>query len=82
MTNPIDDNGEAIRGYGLIISEATGVTRRADLDEIEECMRQDIFHSTLDWQTRDQLKAAAREAWQVVQIMRDPVALKAIMQNG
>lgn len=68
--------------YAAIISDATGVTAPADLAEIEECMRKDIFHSTLDWQTRDQLAAAAIEAWEVVQIMRDPVALAAALAEG
>lgn len=65
--------------YHQIITEATGVTNTADLYEIEDVMRHDIFHSTLDWQTRDQLKAAAREGWEVVQIMRDPAALEAAL---
>lgn len=34
---------------------------------IEEVMRQDIFHSTLDWQTREQLEEAAREAEVILQ---------------
>jgi hypothetical protein len=49
-------------GYSLIIHEATGRTDEADLATIEDCMRQDIFHSTLDWQTRPQLLEAATEA--------------------
>ncbi len=56
----------ALSGYSLIIHEATGRTDPAHLAEIEECMRHDIFHSTLDWQTRDQLHAAAREADQIM----------------
>ena len=46
-------------GYSEIIAEATGITDPVRLDEIEEIMRQDIFHSTLDWQTKEQLAAAA-----------------------
>jgi hypothetical protein len=64
--------------YQKLISEATGVTDPEDLAEIEDCMRNDIFHSTLDWQTRAQLMKGAREAWQVVQLMRDPAAMKAM----
>ena len=48
--------------YRATIEEATGEHDPERLAEIEECMRQDIFHSTLDWQTRGQLMAAAREA--------------------
>lgn len=61
--------------YHAVITEATGVTDVADLYEIEDVMRHDIFHSTLDWQTRAQLRKGARDAWEVVQIMRDPAAL-------
>lgn len=66
-------------GYALVIHEATGVTDPNDLADIEDSMRHDIFHSTLDWQTRPQLKRGAREAWELVQIMRDPAALKAAL---
>ncbi len=48
--------------YRQIIQQATGETDAQKLADIEECMRQDIFHSTLDWQTAAQLKRAAREA--------------------
>lgn len=65
--------------YATIITEGTGVTDAEDLAEIEDTMRHVIFHSTLDWQTREQLQIAAREAWEVVQIMRDPVALAAAL---
>ena len=43
------------------IVKATGCAPE-DAPEIEEIMREDIFHSTLDWQTRAQLDRAAREA--------------------
>jgi hypothetical protein len=46
----------------LLIQRATGATDR-DLDLIEDIMRDEIFHSTLDWQTREQLTAAARQAF-------------------
>lgn len=51
-----------LTGYALTIHEATGRTEPRDLAIIEDCMRQDIFHSTLDWQTRAQLHDAAKEA--------------------
>lgn len=69
-----------LRGYHVVINEATGVTNVDDLEEIEDVMRHSIFHSTLDWQTRDQLKKAAREGWEVVKIMRDPAALAAALE--
>jgi hypothetical protein len=67
-----------LRGYAKTISEATGVTDAEDLADIEDCMRHDIFHSTLDWQTRAQLARGAREAWEVVQLLRDPKAVEAL----
>jgi hypothetical protein len=66
-------------GYAAAIHEASGVTDPEDFAEIEDSMRRDIFHSTLDWQTRAQLIDAAREAWALVQLCRDPAALAAAM---
>jgi hypothetical protein len=71
-----------LRGYAKSISEAVGVSDPADLAEIEDCMRHEIFHSTLDWQDRATFDRGAREAWEVVQIMRDPVALAAALGEG
>ena len=45
----------------LIIQEATNAPT-TDLTQIENLMRDEIFHSTLDWQTREQLVDAARLA--------------------
>jgi hypothetical protein len=53
-----------------LIQRATNAPAR-DLALIENIMREDIFHSTLDWQTRDQLVAAAREAFALLQANRD-----------
>ncbi|SKB62909.1 hypothetical protein [Sphingopyxis flava] len=52
--------------YTQTISEATGVADPELLAEIEDVMRHVIFHSTLDWQTREQLSQAAREALEVI----------------
>lgn len=64
--------------YHQIITEATGVTDFDDLDEIEDTMRHSIFHSTLDWQTREQLKTAAIEGWEIVQWLRVPENVAAL----
>ena len=56
--------------YQQIIKEATGCNNLEDIDEIEEIMRHDIFHSTLDWQTREQLKKAAKEGYAVLKELR------------
>lgn len=50
------------KGYQQIIHEATGHTDVKTIERIEDLMRDVIFHSTLDWQTREQLMQAAREA--------------------
>lgn len=64
-------NGQTMSFYHTTISDATKVTDLADLEEIEDCMRQDIFHSTLDWQTHEQLQAAAVEAWLIIRTERE-----------
>lgn len=69
-------------GYAKSISEATGVTDLRDLTDIEDAMRHDIFHSTLDWQTKAQFNRGAREAWELVQIMRDPALVAQIMAEA
>lgn len=45
-----------------LIQQATGAPN-SDLALIENIMRDYIFHSTLDWQTSEQLSDAAREAF-------------------
>lgn len=71
------------KGYAATIHAATGVTDAEDLADIEDSMRHDIFHSTLDWQTRDQLIAGAREAWALIRLLRNPAVMAAAMaQSG
>jgi len=50
----------------LIIETLKVKLTDAQIEEIEESVRQDIFHSTLDWQTRSQLKRGIREAYQLL----------------
>jgi hypothetical protein len=38
---------------------------------VEEIMRNDIFHSTLDWQTVEEFETGAREAYAVLKEMRE-----------
>lgn len=42
-----------------------------DAGMIEHIMREDIFHSTLDWQTRAQFRRAARKAAKMLKENRD-----------
>jgi hypothetical protein len=48
--------------YSRAISEITGITDPEGLAEIESIMRQDVFHSTLDWQSAELFKEGALEA--------------------
>lgn len=52
--------------YHQIITEATGETDPQRLADIEDSMRFDVFHSTLDWQSREQLKEGAKVALRIV----------------
>lgn len=60
--------------YRQLIIETTGVNDR-DAAYIEEIMREDIFHSTLDWQSRTQFVLGAREAVEMLKIYRADPAL-------
>ena len=53
-----------------VIQKATGASLN-DLAMIENIMRDDIFHSTLDWQTCEQLSSAARQAFCLLNENRD-----------
>ncbi len=52
--------------YREIIRQATGCNE-VRAAEIEDVMRNVIFHSTLDWQTRKELEEAARMAAEILQ---------------
>ena len=55
--------------YAPLIAAATGA-RADDLHKIETIMRDEIFHSTLDWQTEAQLADAATEAYRLLRANR------------
>lgn len=57
--------------YEQLIVDATNCPV-ADIAEIEDYMRHAIFHSTLSWQTKQQLNVAAIQAWKDIQWMRSP----------
>lgn len=52
--------------YRRIIMEATGCTA-AEVGDVEDIMRDVVFHSTLDWQTHAELVEGARRAYEVYQ---------------
>ena len=59
--------------YQELIIKATGANAR-DVEYIEDIMREDIFHSTLDWQSRAQFVRGAREAAEMLKAYRsDPM---------
>lgn len=51
-----------LSGYHAIIQEATGAPRHL-LGLLENILRQEVFHSTLDWQTRAEFDRGARRAY-------------------
>ena len=53
-----------------IIQEATGAPA-GECAILENIMREEIFHSTLDWQSREQLIAGAQQAQQRLEADRD-----------
>ena len=56
--------------FRKLIEEATGAPS-SDLAMIENIMRDDIFHSTLDWQTSEQLSEAASQAFALLNANRE-----------
>jgi len=55
--------------YDEMIVEDTGCSPE-DAVMIEHIIREEIFHSTLDWQTRAQFRRAARKAAKMLQADR------------
>ena len=54
--------------YKSRISEIIRIQDLEDLSRIEECMRSDIFHATLDWLTDKQFDEGALKAVNVLRI--------------
>lgn len=55
--------------YCTLIMEAARCTAEESI-EIEEVMRQSIFHSTLDWQTREEFMEGAVLAKKVIEMSK------------
>ena len=60
--------------YAVMIANATGAPGR-DCVLIEEIMRTEVFHSTLDWQSPAEFAIGARKAWRILQSNRPYFAL-------
>jgi hypothetical protein len=50
--------------YAKQIIESTGC-KESEVAEVEDIMRNDVLHSTLDWLTKPQFKKAAKDAYEV-----------------
>src|SRR5574343_209085 len=61
----------SLTSYQRDIIEVTGC-RPEDAEEIEDYMRNAIFHSTLDWQSRRQFNRAARMAYRDIMFIHSP----------
>ena len=48
----------------------------SEVKEVEEIMREDILHSTLDWLSKEQFKKVANEAYELYKILKNPELLK------
>jgi len=55
--------------YNKRIQQITGCNEQ-QATEIEEIMREDILHSTLDWLSRSQFEKATKEALQIYKIIK------------
>ncbi len=60
--------------YRQTIIAATAASGK-DVEYIEDIMRHDIFHSTLDWLSRAQLARGARAAMKMLKLYRDNPSL-------
>jgi hypothetical protein len=69
---PCPPKAQPLSLYEQIIAEATGVDDLEIIAMIEGVMRHDVFHSTLDWQSREQLADGARAALALLKADPDP----------
>lgn len=60
----------SLRGYALDIAKATSCRDEEILSEVEDMMRNVIFHSTLSWQSARQFNKGAREGYGLVLLIR------------
>jgi hypothetical protein len=57
-----------MRSYPEAIMEIIGCSLE-EAKALEEIMRNTIFHSTLDWQTRSQFEKGAWEVYEVAKVL-------------
>lgn len=63
-----------MQGYTKRIGAVTGLTDPKIFEDVENVMRDAIFHSTLDWVPPKQFDAAAKQAYGIVRLTRRPRA--------
>ena len=59
-----DNKTHTDMSYQNLIIESTGCTQE-EVNKVEDHMRNDILHSTLDWLSKSQFKKAAKEAYEM-----------------
>ncbi|MGA2608688.1 MAG: hypothetical protein ABSH01_14685 [Terriglobia bacterium] len=59
-----------MKAYEALIIEDTGC-RPDDVALIDDIMRNEVFHSTLDWQTRARFRQGARKAAKILEGNRE-----------
>jgi len=70
---------ETLTFYQREIIQITGC-KPEDAEEIEDYMRNIIFHSTLDWQSKAQFNKGARESYRDILWMRSPEGVEYMKQ--
>lgn len=68
-------------GYTDLIKKATAAPD-ADLPAIETLMRDEVFHSTLDWQSASQFKRGAKKAYRILRMDREAPRLTRAQVNA
>lgn len=58
--------------YRDMIAETLGGLTNKAYEDIEDIMRNDVFHSTLDWQTPEQFAEGAKRAYEIYQVLYLP----------
>ena len=64
------ENTTRISYYAKSIHEITKCDYQ-DLEEVEDIMRNDVVHSTLDWLTEEQFEVAALTAYDILKSIRE-----------
>lgn len=65
--------------YAKLIIESTGC-KESEVAEVEDIMRNDVVHSTLDWLTKAQFKKYAKQAYEVYVLINSEVGKKMIAE--